>query len=192
MLKCKWCGSMELKKKYISKKGWNRVEERKAIYKQLKLGEYEGEISLIKLKKVKEPLYKEYDGETIKIADEGFYWLQLGLRGKNYWLTAMYDDNRKLLQYYIDITKENRIYSNGKSYFYDLFLDVVQLYNGKIFLLDEDELLEALTTKIINENDYKLAYEEAYRIKGQIEENNFEPIKICEACWEELLEDLEE
>ena len=98
----------------------------------------------------------------------------------------MYNDNKELIQYYIDITKENVISKNGKSYFYDLFLDVVQLSSGKIYLLDEDELLEALKNKLIDKSDYILAYNEANKIKEELEKNKFKPTKMCELYLEKL------
>ena len=182
---------MNLEKKYISKENWKRVTDRKTVYSPLKYNDLEGEASLIEIKKVKEPLYKKYNGVTVKLADDGYYWLQLAIRDKNYWITAMYDNNKDLIQYYIDITKENVICKNGQSYFYDLFLDIVQLKNGSIYLLDEDELLDALNNKLIDKKDFTLAYNEANKIKEQLDKNNFEPIKICKPYLEKLLSKLE-
>ena len=170
---------MSLEKKYISKENWKRIVEKKSLYKQFKYNDLEGEIALLELKEVKAPLYKQYNGVNVKLADNGYYWLQVGIKNKNYWLAAMYDINKKLIQYYIDITKENKIYTNGKSYFYDLFLDIVQLSDGSVLLLDKDELVDALNNKLIDENDYALACGEADKIIQQLEKNYFEPIKIC-------------
>ena len=181
---------MSLEKKYISKENWKRIVEKKSLYKQFKYNDLEGEIALLELKEVKEPLYKQYNGVNVKLADNGYYWLQVGIKNKNYWLTAMYDINKKLIQYYIDITKENKIYTNGKSYFYDLFLDIVQLSDGSVLLLDKDELVDALNNKLIDENDYALACGEADKIIEQLEKNNFEPIKICKIYLEEVLSDI--
>ena len=181
---------MSLEKKYISKENWKRIVEKKSLYKQFKYNDLEGEIALLELKEVKAPLYKQYNGVNVKLADNGYYWLQVGIKNKNYWLTAMYDINKKLIQYYIDITKENKIYTNGKSYFYDLFLDIVQLSDGSVLLLDKDELVDALNNKLIDENDYALACGEADKIIEQLEKNNFESIKICKLYLEELLSDI--
>ena len=182
---------MKLEKKYISKENWKRVIEKEEIYRLFRYREIEGEASLLKIKKVKEPLCKNCDGLNVKLADNGYYWLQLAISDKNYWITAMYDNNKNLIQYYIDITKENVIEKNGKSYFYDMFLDIVQLSDGSIFLLDEDELLEALNNKVIDKSDYALACNESGKIKKQLEKNNFEPIKMCEIYFKKLLSELE-
>ena len=120
---------MSVKKKYISKINWKRVIELEETFIKFEHQEISGEIALTKIKKVKEPLYKTYDGIEIKLADNGYYWLQVGIKNAHYWVTAMYNHEMKLIQYYIDITKENKIVEKGKSYFYDLFLDIVQLDN---------------------------------------------------------------
>ena len=72
-----------------------------------------------------------------------------------------------------------------------VFLDIVQLKNGSIYLLDEDELLDALNNKLIDKKDFTLAYNEANKIKEQLDKNNFEPIKICKPYLEKLLSKLE-
>lgn len=182
---------MSLEKKYISKENWKRLLEKEFVYKQIKYKELEGEAALIKIKKVKEPLFKQYDEKIIKLADDGYYWLQLGLKNKNYWVTAMYDANEEIIQYYIDMTKENKINTDGRSYFYDLFLDVVQLANGKIYLLDEDELINALKEHIIDKSDFDLAHAEANKIIELLQKNNFEPIKMCKFYLKELSKNLE-
>lgn len=177
---------MDLEKKYISKENWKRVIKRETSYMELNHNEFQGEAYLIKVKEVKEPLYKVYEKRNIKLLDNGYYWLQLAIKNKNYWITAMYDNKKQLIQYYIDITKENIIKTKGKSFFYDLFLDIVQLSNKKIYLLDEDELLDALNNKIIDKDTFDLAYKEAESIEEQLKKNSFKPIKICKEYLEKL------
>lgn len=177
---------MELEKKYISKKNWRRVITKKEVFMPFSYKNLNGEVALVKIEKVTEPLYKEYGKKIVKIADDGYFWLQIGIKNKNYWITAMYDDEKRLIQYYIDITRENIVCENGESYFYDLFLDIVQLSNGDIFLLDEDELAEALENKTIGEKEYLLAHSEAKNIIRLIEKGEFEPINICDYIFENI------
>lgn len=177
---------MDLEKKYMSKENWKRIIKREISYMPLNHNDFQGEAFLIKVKEVREPLYRKYNKQNIKLIDNGYYWLQLGLKDKNYWVTAMYNNKKQLIQYYIDITKENIIKTDGKSYFYDLFLDLVKLNNGEIYLLDEDELLSALNNKLIDKCTFDLAYKEAEKIKEQLEKNNFEPIKICDEYFKKL------
>ena len=100
----------------------------------------------------------------------------------------MYNEKRECIQYYIDITEKNVIDGYENSYFYDIFLDIVLLPSGEIFLLDEDELKEALDNKIINKAQYDNAYSEANRIM-KIISNDYSYIEnICNNCFSNLLE----
>ena len=134
---------MEIEKKYISKKGWKRVIERTDAFENIEHKNLKGIASLISVKKVKEPGIKIYNNNKIKIVDDGFFWLQIGFENKNYWITAMYNEKKEIVQYYIDITEKNVINDYENSCFYDIFLDIVLLPDGEIFLLDEDELKKA-------------------------------------------------
>ena len=144
----------------MSKENWNRVILKDYIYQNIEEKDIKGVVSLLYIKKVTTPSYKTYENEiTIKIADDNFYWLQIAIEDKNYWITVMYDENKDIIQYYIDITEKNVLQDNGNSYFYDLFLDIVVLNDyDKLILLDEQELKQALLNKVINEEQYQLAY----------------------------------
>lgn len=62
------------------------------------------------------------------------------------------------MQYYIDVAKEYQIDERGMPYFDDLYLDVVLLPNGDIYLLDEDELEEAYRDKDVSKEEYDVAW----------------------------------
>ena len=100
----------------------------------------------------------------------------------------MYNEKREIVQYYIDITEKNEIRGYENSYFYDIFLDIVLLPSGEIFLLDEDELKEALDSKIITKAQYDGAYSEANRIIKIISKDNNDLKNLCNKCFSNLLE----
>lgn len=181
---------MNLEIKYMNKDKWNRVKSREYVYMPCKYGDLYGEAGLIYIREVIEPLYKSYNGINIKLLDSGYYWLQIGLEGKKYWITAMYNQNKEIIQYYIDITDKNVILKDGKSYFYDLFLDIVQLNTGEVFLLDEDELLQALNDKIIDKIQYDFAYKEANEIINEINMKNLKIKELCNIYLEKLIKKL--
>ena len=58
---------------------------------------------------------------------------------------------------------------NGESWFYDLMLDIVVLPDGKRFLLDEDELAQALRDDVITREQYDKAYHTANIIMDELE-----------------------
>ncbi len=109
---------IEIKKKDMRKENWRRILNRKYIFENFKGNNgNDGQVSLLYMEEVKEPLYKIYNNAKVKIADNGYYWLQIGIKNKKYWITAMFDENSRLIQYYIDVTKYNVIEDNGNSYF---------------------------------------------------------------------------
>ena len=73
----------------------------------------------------------------------------------------MFNNNKEIVQWYFDITKQHGVDNRGIPFFDDLYLDVIVLPSSEILLLDEDELKEALDKKEIIKDDYELAYREA-------------------------------
>lgn len=66
-------------------------------------------------------------------------------------------------------------------------LDIVLLPSGEIFLLDEDELKEALDNKIITKAQYDNAYSEANRIMKVISKDYSYLENLCNNCFSNLL-----
>lgn len=172
---------MKLELKYMDKRNWKRIL--KCTYKAIEIIENnkKGIVSLLKVLELTEPSYKKYDsvGE-IKIVDKNYYWLQIAFEASNYWITAMFDENQKIIQYYIDITQNNILKNPKDARFYDLYLDIVKLDSGEIFILDEDELQEALNNKIIDQNEYNLAYKTLDYLKEIISNPDNEIEKMCD------------
>ena len=184
---------MELEKKYMSKEGWKRVKKREYICKKIEEENITGQASIISIKEVSEPCFKSYTKDiNIKIADNNYSWLQLAIEDKNYWITAMYNEKGELIQYYIDITEKNVINSGENSYFFDLFLDIVVLNNGKIFLLDEDELEKALEENKITREQYDFAYEVADNIIKSLKQDKDKLKSFCDKYFKILNKQLNE
>lgn len=78
-------------------------------------------------------------------------------------LSAFYDKSDNIIEWYFDIAKEIGK-ENGVPYEDDLYLDIVVNPNGKIILLDEEELEEALNRFEITKEEYEMAYEEANKL----------------------------
>ena len=78
-------------------------------------------------------------------------------------LSTFYNENGEIIEWYFDISNEIGK-ENGVPYEEDLYLDVVVKPNGKIVLLDEDELENALKTNDITKEEYEMAYKEANKL----------------------------
>jgi predicted RNA-binding protein associated with RNAse of E/G family len=181
---------MGLSTKVMSRSNWLRVEDREYAYMMVNDTNFSGAVGLINLKSVTEPAIKVYDTTSVKIIDNGYYWLQFAPSNKNYWLTVMYNQLEEIVQFYFDITDSNTILANGESWFTDLFLDIVLLPDGRTFLLDEDELYQALCKNEITKEQYDIAYQCANKILMDLDGNNEDLTNYCNQYFQLLKHNL--
>jgi uncharacterized protein len=173
-----------MKRKYASRSDWKRVLEREYKQTYVEDDDFTGYISLIILKKVKEPLFVGVEGvEKYCVADCGYKWLQYFPKDEHYSLTTMFNAQNEVVQWYFDIAHKMTLSSDGEPCFDDLYLDVVVLPNGNCYLIDEDELQEALDNNVIGIDDYNLAKQAAKKLIHSIESRN-NPLLF--RCYEDL------
>ena len=92
-----------------------------------------------------------------KIIDNGYYILEILPKNENYAIRVYFDNNKNVIEYYIDITNGGGIDDESKvPYYYDLYLDIT-ITNGNIEVLDKDELENAFSNKLIDINTYNKA-----------------------------------
>lgn len=108
------------------------------------------------------------NGRTI--IDNNYRLLEFFDYNSNIKLTTFYDNNLETLEWYFDMAKEIGK-ENEIPYHEDLFLDVVVNSDGKILLLDEDELKEALEAGEITKEEYDLSYKEANNLLSILNSN---------------------
>lgn len=104
------------------------------------------------------------------IMDNNYKWLEFYDYNSKVKLTAIYDENNQIIEWYFDIAREIGK-ENGVPYEDDLYLDVVVTPTGDIILLDEDELKEAFNRKEMTECEYKDAYKEAEKLMNKLKNN---------------------
>ena len=99
--------------------------------------------------------------------DNNYKWLEFYDYNSKVKLTAIYDENNEIIEWYFDIAREI-----GKEkdvpYEDDLYLDVVVTPEGEIILLDEEELKNALNRMEITEKEYKDTYKEANQLMDRL------------------------
>ncbi len=78
------------------------------------------------------------------------------------------------------MTKEYEIDDRGLPYFDDLYLDVVLLPNGKMYVLDEDELEDAYKNGDVTKEEYELAWQTTKWIMEAINNSEFYWISILD------------
>lgn len=120
------------------------------------------------------------------IIDNNYRLLEFYDYNSNIKLTAFYDNNCEIIEWYFDVAKEIGK-ENGVPYHEDLYLDIVVKPDGKIILLDEQELKEALEKLEITEKEYNMSYEEANNLIIVLQEN-FEKLKLFTDKYLKLFE----
>ncbi|GAA0362956.1 DUF402 domain-containing protein [Bacillus horti] len=153
-----------LKRKQADRPNWNWIVEKRYVQEYVQNEHFDGDIGYIIMDKVKEPLNVGYDGIELCLADSGYTWIMFFPKGEFYSLALMLNDRYEMIQGYFDIIKSLEYSPEGIPIITDLYLDVVYLPNGQVYLLDEDELEVALNTEVITEEEYSLAKREASKL----------------------------
>lgn len=161
-----YCYNVKSKKKFadIVNKYKNVIEVEQRI-KPINEEDFVGDIYLNNFIEVSEPFLLD---NGLCIQDNNYKWLEFYNYSSKVRLTAIYDENNEIIEWYFDIAKEIGK-ENGIPYEDDMYLDVVLRPNGEIILLDEDELKEALDEQIITKKEFDNAYNVANDLMKKIE-----------------------
>ena len=141
---------------------WQRVLEKDVFIRDFTMNGQKGKISLLKIRRVTQPLAVAHGENKVIIADVNYSWLQIALDGQFFWLTAMFDEEDRLLQIYIDMTNGN-VASAENPYFEDMYLDYVVAGN-RVWELDRDELDEAFHSGAITPAQYERTLSEGEKV----------------------------
>lgn len=173
-------------RKYGERQGWRRILHRRYTYTEVISEQFTGGVSLLHLVEIAEPLWVSYDTKKVCIVDQGYMWLQHYPSGENYTITTMFDHTGKVVQWYIDICHKLGIGDKGP-WWDDLYLDIIVLPSGDFFLIDEEELEEALLSGQIDQEQYVLAKVVAEKIINELKENKMNLLKLTKHHKDELI-----
>lgn len=159
-----------MKRKYADRPGWLRIS--KKSYTSIFIDEqnYCGHVAYLSLDAVNRPLWVTYGSNDLCIVDNGYVWLQHFPNDGNIVLTATYNEDGDLVQCYFDIVKSVGVSHEGIPYCDDLFIDVVALPNGEIYVLDEDEIEAAYVNNEITKEEYTFAKSKALELMASLKE----------------------
>lgn len=150
-----------MKRKIADLSDWTSLMEKTYTQMTIEEPEFQGYVTKVRFDRVKEPIrYRIGEYDDYFIVNDGYCWLQYFPIDAGYALTTMIDKAGQLVQHYFDINTGNGLTPEGVPYFDDLFLDLVVLPNGEQFILDEDELYEALENGVIGTRLFKYAKRE--------------------------------
>ena len=166
---------ISLKKRYVTNPyNMEFVDNGSVKIKSLNNSDFVGDIALIKFNKMNKPYMIE--NINLCMANDNYKWLEFYDYNKKYRLTAMYNENNEIIEWYFDIARKIGK-EKGMPYEDDLYLDVVLTPEGDIKLLDEDELKDAFDRFEVNKSDYEMAYNEAKQLMNKLQ-NNKDTLKI--------------
>ena len=158
-----------MKRKYLDGSNWAWLAERsyKWVYVE---GEWQGYVSLVKMGSVNRKLKAHYNPE-ICLCDDGYRGVIFLPDHETWCVTAIYNRNNEIVEWYFDITKKNGVDERDIPYFEDLYLDVIVAPDFSIHLIDEDELKEAFENGTITKEEYDLAYSTYERLVKEVVHN---------------------
>lgn len=145
-----------MKRRHIDGSDWQWLGKHKSTVKRV-IGSISGYVSLIEITQVKKKLVVSSRNADLCLADDGYSWLVFLPDEKNWCMTAMYDKQGDIIEWYFDITKENSVDESGIPYYDDLYLDIVLLPDSEIMIFDEDELKAALELEEITTEQCDMA-----------------------------------
>ena len=177
---------MEVKRKFMNRSNWNRLVKSRFLKNNSLFFDMNCIVGLLILDEVTEPLVLNNNIGKYTIADNGYKWLQIAVENENYWITAMFDNNDNLVQMYSDVTDGNVLGDNP--YFDDLFVDVV-LFKDEVFMIDQDDLINAYREGVISTLQYNKAKVTSLRLYDFVKDNKKAIIDCCYRMLNELSEE---
>ena len=156
----------EKKKKFVS----NTYMREALEYDIVTIKEDDLFITIKKYKKMSNKfILKDEDGKDKVYLSNGYYLVELTPLDEKYNIRFYFDDTKKFIDYYIDITYENGV-EYKMPYYVDMYLDIVHYCKSdRVSFIDEDELKEALNNKYISKKDYNNTYKIGNKIIKEIE-----------------------
>lgn len=132
------------------------------------------------------------NGDTVCILNKNYKFLGVYPKDETYAITGIFNDKKEIVELYFDMTKENGN-EKGNPYIVDMFLDLVITPTNEKYVLDEDELDEALEKKFISNVEYDLAYETLHRLekKYDSQESVDKLINVLKGYYNNLSKEIE-
>ena len=173
-----------MRKRYAnSVNRYGNVLEVENKIKSINNKDFKGDIYLNNYIKVSEPYFLE---KGLCIQDNNYKWLKFYDYNSKIQLTAVYNPNIEIVEWYFDIAKSIGK-ENGIPYEDDLYLDVVLTPKGKVILLDEDEFEEAFKRNEITKEEYDEGYKIANELIKKLNGNEDKVLKFTNKYLKEIL-----
>lgn len=179
-------GVVRMKRKHMKREEWHRVLQKEYRCMPCEFEGIEGLVSILVLKEVTAPLYVPDEDKKVLIADVDYSWLQVALKNQYFWITSMFDTKGQLLQVYFDISKGTIFEEEENPCFDDMYLDIVLTGDGRLYILDQEELEEARQEGVISEAEYEHAIVECNKLYQYLTEHKEKIMEFCKEWYQKL------
>ena len=166
---------------------WQRLKASRLAVLDLDERHFRGMAALLYIDAVTEPLSVSYGGQSLCILDQGYSWLRHFPADSQYIVTTTYSPDGQVLQWYIDLCQSHGVTEEGIPWWDDLYLDIAILPSGQLFVLDADELDEALDQGAISTKEHAAVCQEAQHLVELVREERFDLLKITDEHRRRLL-----
>jgi uncharacterized protein len=177
-----------MERKLANLPGWKRIIQSRFCGSYLDTPEFKGHITLYCMDAVRAPLVVEYFKQKICIVDAGYAWLKQFPSGEHFTVTAHFDDEARLVLWYIDICLRTGVSQDQIPWMDDLYLDLVVSPTREVELKDADELLAARESGQISAAEFDLAWREADRLVELIGQNQLGLLTLSDVHRRMLLQ----
>ena len=148
-----------MKKRYMEPKNHKSIDKYKFKKIYVNSREFNGYVGFINIRHVTNVWHvPRKNGKKECILNSGYNWIVFYPENEKYAITVLCNNKKEVVEWYFDMVKSFGI-EDGMPYMYDLYLDLVITRKGEVYILDEDELLEAVKINDITEEDYKMAHD---------------------------------
>ena len=142
-----------------------------------------GYAAYLKMHEVNFPFMIGEKGAEICFGDIGYSRIDFQPDNENWRMLAVYDNHDEIVEWYFDITRKNAVDEEGNPYCDDLYLDVALMPDGRILVLDEDELQSAYEDGKVTVEEFNMAH----RVKDELIEHKIVDVDHMEAFCSRLL-----
>ncbi len=149
-----------------------------------------GREAVHRIETIRRPVRVPVEGGEMTISDVGYTWYQLALRERYFWLSAAFDDTGALIELYFDVTAGNDFTDPENPCFRDLYLDITVAPDGRIRVLDRDELEQALAEGEITQTEHDGAVAHCEALELWLREHWREAVAFCRERKDALCREL--
>ncbi|MGI2293238.1 DUF402 domain-containing protein [Paenibacillus sp. GXUN7292] len=162
-----------MKRKFSDRANWRRIISKTYSSHFCNDEHFQGLVTFYHIHELRNPLWKTYNNRKVCLADRDYVWTQHFPQGEDYVVTTMFNNEGKVVQWYIDICKAQGFTDQQVPWFDDMYLDIVVLPSGEIMLMDEDELQDALVQGDVTIKEAESAKQTADKLLQAIHAGQF-------------------